>query len=261
MKPKRQNGKNFSEDLLKNHSAVVYTVDQSERFRDMVVNSIRSLRTYNSEIDVLIINTGDSFFLPEAFQPLQQIRLKGLFHKFPDDKCLIGTLETYENLIYLDSDTFLVRDVSLLFSYARKSEIAARLSWTYQSSQWAQNYAEVWRQNLITAGADYVPVFNSGVIVFQKYSHVRMYESWRKILSMFHGGELLSVYGGPRLFEQLAFSIATSKNYLSYILLDRNAHSYAWNHELSSETIVFHTTSKWYDQYKPLVARLSGEIS
>lgn len=226
-----------------------------------MINSIRSLRGYNPEIDILIINTGAHFSLPETFQPVKQIKLQGLFNRFPDDKYLIGALESHQNLIYLDSDTFLSADVARLFDYAMENDLAARLSWTYQSSRWTEAYFPIWKLNLELVGAPYVPVFNSGVIVFKNYAHVRIFTAWRSLIAQFLAGELKPVYGGPRLFEQLAFSAAVGKVGLSYIPLDKNAHSYAWNHELSSGTIVYHTTSKWYEQYKLHIDEPGGMIS
>lgn len=229
-------------------AVVVYAVNSLSPFTQMMFLSIKTLRLYNKKIYVRIINTGEKLHIPRYCYPCEQVLVNGVFNRFPDDKCLLGLLDD-KNIIYLDADTFVYSDIeNLLIKHHEK--FSARLSWTYQNTdEWIATHEVKWQKNLEMIGAKKVPVFNSGVLIFRDGAHQTLYESWVQNITRFYQGELLPVYGGERLFEQIALSLSIGQLNTSYSLLSREEHSYAWNNELSEETVILHTTSKWYEKY------------
>ena len=227
---------------------VVYAINSFHPFGKMAFQSIKTLRKHNRDVFIKIINTGEQLQIPEYCYPCEQLLMQGVFQRFPDDKSLIGTLED-ENIIYLDADTFIFDDIEKLF-VGHSHKFSARLSWTYQNTNhWFSNYEINWQKNLSIIGSKRVPVFNSGVLIFKEGAHQMLYGAWVQNITRFHQGELLSVYGGERLYEQIALSLSIGLLSVPYCLLSPREHSYAWNDELSDETVVLHTTSKWYDDY------------
>lgn len=234
--------------MLRNR-AVVYLFDGSAAFLKMLHTSIRTLRHHNQDIEIVVLNTGTPVVFPVSFQPVVQKQVCGRFGQFPDDKYLIGLLTEYDHVIMVDCDTFVLADIEGLFD-AGNEDVLARESWTYQSDRWSETYNIRWKENLALLGIDSVPVLNTGVVIFKNRSHVTVREKWIDLLLAFKSGHLIPVYGGKRLFEQLSFSLAVADLGLQVGFLNSLMHCYAWNNERNPETVVYHTTSKWYEKLR-----------
>ena len=232
--------------------AVAYIVDNTKRFRQAMMISGLSVRRWNTNTDIVLITTGLPIHeeLVKLLSPCKVFSFQEIFGSFPDDKVLIGYLKSYEEVAYLDADTVVLRDINKIFSAEGHIDVMARLSWTYQSSEWERLYQALWQDNLSKVGLPFnTPVLNTGVIVFRRYAHVRIFDLWKDINLRFKLGYLKPVYGGQRLSEQLAFSMAVSLAQMNLKLLSPREHTFAWSEEINDETIVYHTTSKWYDKF------------
>jgi len=206
----------------------------------MAVVSAATLRYWNKITEIIIIVTNE-WKLPEIsslLSPIQIIVHKGIFHNHPFDKCIIGELVDYSRIIYLDADTFIFNDIDKIFEMKDK-DFYARLAWVYEKEEsWYQNYENLWLNCLSINNNDYVPIFNSGLMLFNHFSHCKIKEPWIKNINKFIESTLPRVYGSDRHFDPPGLALAVSEVKLNFEILNRSTHGYGW--PLSSLGYCFH---------------------
>jgi len=234
----------------KNRTAVVYTVDKSKRYRLMALRSANMVRQFDKDTDIIFISTSPwdiDISRNGAMKPFYTQTIQGLFNCFPSNAYIVSHVKEYDSVVYLDADTFIFGSISELIQRS-DVDISARLSTRFQDQvSWRDKFDQAWKENLRRINSDYVPVFNSGVIVFRNNAHSKILNSWIEIIQSFYDTNLIPVYGGEHMFCQLAFSLVTGKSKLSFDLLDEKSHAFAWLSEPWQGSIVYHTNSQLYD--------------
>jgi hypothetical protein len=183
--------------------------------------------------------------------------------QFPDSRIIVEEVSTLFNdyfyankihlcsrsasrVIFLDTDTLILRPLDLLWQ-ERDADFLARVGSAYNGTTWAR---DVWEATSRGVGASDVPMFNTGVMVFQNGSHRRIENAWSQYIARYRAGDIAYPYNDSRLPEQWALALAVGSMKLSYYLLNPMDHGFAWNDEFDSELpIVFHTGNDLFFEY------------
>ena len=213
----------------------------------MALVSATTLRHWNTEIEIIFV-VSDSWVLavPDHLEPFKILEVTPVFDEFPFDKSLLSKVDSYPSIIYLDADTLVLDDVERIREFSG-SDVSARLAWVYQQSgKWNRDYEHLWLSTIARAGVEYIPVLNSGVVLFNNFAHVRVGPPWEKYMRRFLSCDLPHVYGSRRHYEQLGLALAISEMSFSVDLMKRDLHGFGWVPE-SYNCVVYHTSSRRYE--------------
>jgi hypothetical protein len=142
-------------------------------------------------------------------------------------------------LIFLDADTVVLRPLDLLWQ-GLKADFLARPGSTMVLPTWNHG---VWSNLFQNIDRSPIPMFNSGVLVFQNAVHLRLKDSWRALLLRFLNFGLPWPYPDGRLFEQWSLAMAIAQVGVPFAKLDSKGHAFGWCMESADEAVVFHSGS------------------
>lgn len=138
-----------------------------------------------------------------------------------------------ENVIFLDCDTIIKKDISELLNgeydfYARPEYSAMR-----------DFEMDIWKNMLESFGCiNTIPMFNTGFMIFKNYIHKKIYDDWLKYFNM----DLPQCHPRSYQKEQYALSIAIGVGNYSIKYMDKNEHAFRWDFEENEDTYVLHGT-------------------
>jgi len=139
-------------------NAVVYLLDNNTNYLKMASKSMSMLRSFNDKIKIICLCTS-KINLPD-FLDVELIEIKDLDPDYIHvNRQYMGDIE-HENILYIDSDTFIFDDVQKIFDYYDKDFIGCENTWAYK-----QNF------NL------FKPT-NGGVLLFKNFAHKKIYEDF-----------------------------------------------------------------------------------
>lgn len=227
---------------------VVYCIDGSINYQLMALRSALSLRQFNNTT-VVFLSTHDCIIeIPKTLQPFNWVKFTAPFSKFPANMCMVGQLSDYEEILYLDSDTFVLQNIDIIFNHSSDSEFCGRLSTRFQNKEnWKKDFDPLWRKILISKKSNYGPVINAGVCLYRKNVHSRIYNTWVELITEFYEGKIPEIYGGEYLYPQMSLSIALHIHGIKCGELNNLQHTFAWSNEPFSESVVYHTNSSLYN--------------
>ncbi|NLI09034.1 MAG: hypothetical protein GX457_18385 [Thermotogaceae bacterium] len=227
---------------------VVYVINEKFQYQKMAVLSALTLRIWNKEVEIIFVVCGSWHFpiLPEL-HPYKVIHKSPIIGLFPLDKVLLTELEDLTTLLYLDADTVILKDIHNLLHFTKK-DLSARLAWVYQQQEiWNSRYDSAWRKVISITGLNYIPILNSGVMLFQNGSHLKIRDPWNTYMKRFLQCELPQVYGSFRHYEQLGLALAISEQKLSVEIMPEDLHGFGWVPE-PPKSVVYHLASKHYSE-------------
>jgi hypothetical protein len=139
-------------------NAVVYLLNNNLNYLKMASKSMYMLRSFNDEIKIICLCTS-KINLPD-FLDVELIEIKDLDPDYIHvNRQYMGDIEC-ENILYVDSDTFIFDDVQKIFDYYDKDFVGCENTWAYK-----QNF------NL------FKPT-NGGVLLFKNFAHKKIYEDF-----------------------------------------------------------------------------------
>jgi len=139
-------------------NAVVYLLNNNLNYLKMAFKSMSMLRSFNDKIKIICLCTS-KINLPD-FLDVELIEIKDLDPDYIHvNRQYMGDIE-YENILYVDSDTFIFDDVQKIFDYYDKDFVGCENTWAYK-----QNF------NL------FKPT-NGGVLLFKNFAHKKIYEDF-----------------------------------------------------------------------------------
>lgn len=227
---------------------VVYVINEEILYQKMAVLSALTMRIWNKEAEIIFVVCGPWHFpiLPEL-HPYRVIHKTPIIGLFPLDKVLLTELDDLTTVLYLDADTIILKDIRNILNFTEK-DLSARLAWVFQRQEiWNSRYDSAWRKAISITGQNYTPILNSGVMLFQNRSHVKIREAWNIYMKRFLQGELPQVYGSFRHYEQLGLALAISEKKLSVELMPESLHGFGWVPE-PPKSVVYHLASKHYSE-------------
>lgn len=155
-------------------------------------------------------------------------------------------------LLFLDTDTIVRGDLSRIWRDRDNAEVAGRMASSMKLPSWRN---ERWYSVLDEAGARrFFPYLNTGVVLFQKGAHRRLGHLWMEALRSFWQN---NPFANRAHTEQQAFSIAAAQAGLTFSLLSRREHGYAWERDPANGSLVFHTGTPRFKRYALRIAPLA----
>ena len=254
---------------------IYYAIDVNPTYLLMAKNSVRTLRTHNRNIPIRVFVYGKITKTDRIDFECQgaQVTVRPLPRDLPKTflKWLpLGELKE-QRIIYLDADTFIFADVEELFTRFRKRLFYARREAGTGSSSEKLGKETIQPQLLPselkrvrrTLGSSTVPVFNSGVMIFNRGFGKRMGRKVGFLVSLeerFRNGELRYPCVNSYILEEIAASLTLGKiRGFTWGLIDRETSP--WGLEMiggivKDPGIVLHT---WHVDYGfgQALARLS----
>ena len=141
--------------------AVVYLLDNSRKHARMARKSIGMLRRHSPDIKVACLTTHPGLCFEDSHK-VEMIPIRNLDQDyFITNKTHLASLD-YEEILFLDSDTFPLADVNLIFDLydcdfaGCQTNYAAKLGWTAY------------------------PTYNSGALLFRNGSNKKIYEDMER---------------------------------------------------------------------------------
>jgi hypothetical protein len=156
-------------------------------------------------------------------------------------------------VVFLDTDTFILRPLDILWQ-GKDTDFLGRPDALYTLPAWSH---KVWNETLQRVGAaNNVPMFNTGVMIFQNHSQRRIETAWSSFMSSYLKGEMPIAFSGDiRLAEQLGLALAVGTNNLRFSLLERTDHAFGWRDESYSDAVVFHTANQPFVEFVNVLGR------
>jgi hypothetical protein len=138
---------------------VVYILNNNTFYLKMAINSISMLRKHNNKIKILCLAT-EAIKIPENLNVEIKIIKNIDENYFPSNKTHLLNVE-HSSVLYLDCDTFIFDDIKKIFNNCSKDFYGNENNWTY------------------SLGFNKFKPFNSGVLLFNNYSHKKIYEDFK----------------------------------------------------------------------------------
>jgi hypothetical protein len=153
-----------------------------------------------------------------------------------------------ERLLFLDADTLVLGPLERLWS-GWSHDFRARPANAGFGPRWAH---EVWTETFRGLGTLPIPMFNSGVLLFQNGAHQRVAELWRLRMQDYLDARLQQPLAiDHHLSEQCALALAVSEARLSIAIMGPSEHTFGWLGEPLSSSVVLHTSAEHdhFDRY------------
>jgi hypothetical protein len=151
-------------------------------------------------------------------------------------------------VIFLDADTVVLRPLDALWRCP--PELLARRGTAMSLPGWNRR---AWRSLFRDLGSHEVPMFNAGMLIFQRGSHARVKAAWHSNLLRFLAGDLPHPWPDKRMFEQWSLAVAVAQTGTSFGELGSQAHAFGWQEEPADGVTVFHYGNRHFN-------RLSGQF-
>ncbi|MCA9975998.1 MAG: hypothetical protein KC413_09625, partial [Anaerolineales bacterium] len=148
-------------------------------------------------------------------------------------------------VIHMDTDTLILRPLDLIWEN-HTEDVLARPASVFGSGEWD---GQIWADTLARVGAADVPMFNTGFLVFQNGAHHQLQKHWLQFIRHYMGGELSTPGKMPRMFGQLAVSLAVGVAHLPYHTMSAAEHGFAWLNDSFASAFVFHTGNWLFETY------------
>jgi hypothetical protein len=145
-----------------------------------------------------------------------------------------------ERVLFLDADTLVLRPLERLWA-GWSCDFRARPANAGFGPRWKH---ETWIETFRHLGAAPLPMFNSGVLLFQNCAHQRIRGAWRQHVSDYLEGryqEPLEI--NRHQTDQWALSLAVGRERLAWSILGPTEHTFGWLDEPIAESVVLHTSS------------------
>jgi|GEM_PF-1774702 len=234
---------------------IVYVVSPDLNYQYQLFASLRSLLASGTSFDRIVIfcvgkrpkywEFEDSRIVVEEVKNLNE-------NYFFINKTHVCNRDA-ERLIFLDADTIIMKPIDSIYKNIN-SDLLARPVMGYPNSIWERSLVlekwdlQKWVELLGMVGANPgTPYFNSGFFICQNGSHQKLSKIWLELYQRLLVGDPMALFKA-KWSEQAAFSLAVGVAGLSYHLLDRTAHCYAFSREkeLFKDAIVYHTGGRFF---------------
>ena len=211
--------------------ACVYLLNNKPPYVDMAVNSIYMLRTYNQSIKVICLCLED-VALPKYLN-VEKIPIKNLGNFFFTNKQHLGSLD-YEDILYIDSDTFIFGNIEKLFDY-EYDFVGCENTWAYFE------------------GFNLFNPTNGGVLLYKNNAHKKVYYKFaEKLKSMEADYPELDLWIKNKnewireefLTSQIVCDLSLSKTFFEY----EHCRLLKWEEDFDKmhESVIFHSfTNQW----------------
>jgi hypothetical protein len=150
-------------------------------------------------------------------------------------------------VIFLDADTLVLHPISTLWQ-SRTEDFLARPGTAMSTSNWNQ---AVWRNMFFSSGTKAVPMFNPGLLVFQRGAHHRLKRTWHDLMTRFLAGILPMPHPDKRMYEQWALAMAVAQERISFAELGPEEHAFGWQNESPDGATVYHSGNRFFSSLPP----------
>lgn len=229
----------------------------SPNYESMLFTSVRSLLASNTLFDKLTIvcvgNKPRYWRFEDPRLSVEEVKNVDINFFLSNKAYYICKGRKYERLVYIDSDTIIMKPLNLIWENTSE-DILARPASAYNSSshKWEP---KKWSAIFSLFGKEEVPYLNAGLIIFQNFAHQKLDGIWfdftqRALKENLFGLDTHSKgHKKLRFSEQYAFSLAVGIASLSYKVLDSFAQSYGWLNESFDNTCIYHTGGYLFWKY------------
>lgn len=174
---------------------------------------------------------------------------------FHGNKSWVCTVDC-DRLLFLDADTLVLAPLNRLWS-GWSSDFRARPANAGFGPRWKH---EVWVRTFRDLHAHPLPMFNTGLLLFQNRAHLRIGQAWDARIADYRQGRLDEPIEIDGYFaDQWGLSLAISPERLSWSILGPSDHCFGWLGEPHAGSIVLHTSSE-DDHFDRWCEQLSVEI-
>jgi len=210
---------------------IVYTASDKPLLKKCLYHSIKSLASFVDANDIIIIST------PPHINDLEIsgiIKQRNLYQDYPyADKIYVGLVDDDE-VIYLDCDTRINKNIINLLNY--NFDVSCRRGSNSDRFTSTRKYTHL----LSYLNLSYVPMYNTGFIIFKNKTHKKIMDKWIKNLELLRTKQWDLDF--EYVYEQFAFSIATKQLNLNVREMDSTEHFFMWSDNLKdmSNAYVIH---------------------
>lgn len=217
--------------------------------------SIESLYEAGSAVDRVrvFLWRGDGNVDLELGSSVAVTPVEPLFGEFPYGNVVYSSWSEARRVVYLDADTIVLRPLEELWEN-KDGDVLARVGTAFELRKWNH---EAWEETFRRHGAPVVPMFNTGLVVFQHGVQHKLRELWERFTWAYLRDEETWPWHDWRLPQQHALSLAVGVTGVSYTPLTQRDHAFGWTHESYGDAIVLHTGN---ERYGELAAKL-GYVS
>jgi hypothetical protein len=151
-------------------------------------------------------------------------------------------------VVFLDADTVVLRPLNSIWEN-RTEQFLARPERPVSLHPWGicrpdctcgSWKPKVWRQLFEIIQVEEIPLFNAGLLIFQRSSHVQIRDSWSALLRSFLRRALPFPSRDTRMLEQWSLAMAVANERLSFAELGPETHAFGWMEEDATKCAVFH---------------------
>lgn len=160
-----------------------------------------------------------------------------------------------ERVIYLDSDTLVMKPLDSLWEQYPNCDLIARPASAYGREDWDQ---ENWIKLLDSLNASFIPYLNAGFLIFQNGSHEKLKNIWSEYTLNIFANKLMKIERPDRFSEQYALALAAASQGFSVGLLDSSGQAFGWLRESAETTHLFHTGGFLFRELAEEVERYLG---
>jgi len=180
--------------------------------------------------------------------------------------CYWGTNKTHfcsseaDRVIYLDADTLVLGAIDESYE-GKDADVIARPAVPIYTDRWTTERQEQWSSALETAGAERdFPLYSPGFMVMQNSSHVRIRDTWRRLIREILAGDLPPMKPDKHA-ELYAYSLACGVERMSHEAMPPAHHRYAMIGEEFDDAIVYHLGTPGFYRHYDRVLRGLGEAA
>ena len=229
--------------------SVFYTLSDIRGYHKFLDNSLKSVERFVEPGNIIVVYTP-----PINEKHIESLRVRGYqIYVKPTPvggwrfaaKNYLCDVET-ENLIFIDCDTVVYKDIRELLTRDKDYSFAARIGKTSSVGD------KVWEGTFKKFGLRQLPMFNSGFMIFRDGLHNCIKDEWIEYLKMYLSNELELPHKDRTMINQHALTLAISRYVPESNIwyLGKEHHSYGE----TRDTYVFHTPGSG----KPLIENHGG---
>jgi hypothetical protein len=168
-----------------------------------------------------------------------------LFGEFSYANVLYACSSEAPRVVYLDVDTIVLKPLNELWA-GKDADVLARVGTAFELRKWRH---DIWEETFRRHGSDPVPMFNTGLVVFQHRSQRKLRELWERFTWAYLRGEETAPWNDWRIPQQFALSLAVGVSDVDYSLLGPREHAFGWTNESYEDAVVFHTGGEFHARF------------